>query len=123
MENSLHKNVLILLWCNLVGIFLFGGGSMMLSYLASSHQGTAGAWRFLFAIIGLCLFGYGLVAYRQVRAQSNGLLTAMVWLSVINGILGFIFAFVANNALGIVTGIISAVAFICALVAANSVKN
>lgn len=119
MENSLHKNVLILLWCNLVGIFLFGGGSAMLSYLASSHQGTAGAWRFLFAVIGLCLFGYGLCAYRKAREQKSGVLMAVVWLSVISGILGFIFAFVSNNALGIVTAIIAAVAFICAIVAIN----
>lgn len=119
MENSLHKNTLILLWCNLIGVFFFGGGGAMLSYLASSHQGTAGAWRFLFAVIGLCLFGYGLCAYRQAKAQSNGALTAVVWLSIISGILGFIFAFVSNNVLGIITAIASAIAFICALVAIN----
>lgn len=119
MENSLHKNTLILLWCNLLGIFFFGGGSAMLSYLASSNQGTTGAWRFLFAVIGLCLFGYGLCAYRQAKAEGNSALTAVVWLSIISGILGFIFAFVSSNILGIITAIISAIAFICALVAIN----
>lgn len=118
MENSLHKTNWILFWCNLVGIFLFGGGASMVSYLESnSSQGTPGAWKFLFAVVGLCLFGYGLIAAHQAKdvSDSRNLFMAVAWLSIIAGVLGFIFTFETINWLGIVTAVISLVAFLCAI--------
>ena len=120
MENSLHKNTMILLWVNLVSIFLFGCGSAMVSYLDSSHQGTVGAWQFLFAVFGLCLFGYGLIENSKGKGNPNhGTISAVAWLSVIAGVLGFIFAFVMTNVLGIITAILALIAFVCAIVVAR----
>lgn len=117
MEKGLRKTSWILLWCNLVGIFLFGGGSAMVSYLESSHQGSAAAWQFLFAVLGLCLFGYGLFENHQMKGvtANRGALATLTWLSVIAGVLGVVFAFVTTNVLGIITAVISAIAFICAI--------
>lgn len=118
MENSLHKTNWILFWCNLVGIFLFGGGAAMVSYLESNpDQGMSGAWKFLFAVVGLCLFGYGLIANHQAKdiSESHGLFATVAWASVVAGVLGFIFTFVTTNGLGIATAVISLVAFICSI--------
>lgn len=116
MEN-IRKTSWILLWTNLVGVFLYGLGHAMINYLNSSHQGTVGAWQFLFAVIGLCLFGYGLLLNHEDKgAAKHSAVAATAWLSVAAGVLGFIFAFVPNNALGIVTAIVAVIAFICAIV-------
>lgn len=119
MEKSLHKTNLVLLWCNLVAVFLYAGGNAMMTYLASSHQGTTGAWQFLFGVMGLCLFGFGLQANYQAKGVTakRGVLMTEVWLSVLAGVLGFVFAFVTSNVLGIITAVVSAVAFICAIMA------
>lgn len=120
MENTLHKNTMILLWLDLVSIFLFGCGSMMVNYLESSHQGTVGAWQFLFAVVGLCLLGYGLLENSKGKGSKNhGIVSAVAWLSVIAGILGFVFAFVVTNVLGIITAVLALIAFVCAIVVAR----
>lgn len=117
MEKGLRKTSQILLWCNFIGIFLFGGGSAMVSYLESSHQGSAAAWQFLFAVLGLCLFGYGLFENHQMKGVTaqRSLYLTVTWLSVIAGVLGVIFTFETTNVLGIITAIISAIAFVCAI--------
>lgn len=90
----------------------------MVSYLENnSGQGMPGAWKFLFAVVGLCLFGYGLIATNKAKgvSDSRNLFMAVAWLSVVAGVLGFIFTFVTVNWLGIITAVISLVAFLCAI--------
>lgn len=118
MTKLQKKTVFTLIWCNLIGVLLYAFGTPIVSYLTSTHEGTVGAWQFLFAVIGLCLFGYGLTyLYETKGTQTNhGLIMGAAWLSIIAGVLGFIYTFIPTSlALGIISAVIALVAFICAL--------
>ena len=118
-EHAFKRTNKILIWLNLVAIIIYACGPSFINYLTSSHEGSVAAWQFLFAVVGLCLFGYGLSAAHELKgAKAGSIFMATAWISVAAGVLGFIFAFMPKSmALGMISAVVAIVAFVCALMA------
>lgn len=118
-EHALKRTNKILIWLNLVAIIIYACGPSFINYLTNSREGSVAAWQFLSAVIGLCLFGYGLSEAHELKTvKASSIFMTTAWVSVAAGVLGFIFAFMPKSmALGIISSIVAAVAFVCAMMA------